>query len=107
MSRVGGLGSVLFAASMSVSDARYFPAFAYMTLPAFLLDDVAGLPPGNTQVYLDALLVVLKETEPPALIVTSVAGALIVPAGGAAVTVASSTHAACDGTPAASKRKTM
>jgi hypothetical protein len=90
-----------------VADLLLLPAFAKVTLPAFLFADTAGVPPGNTHEYLEAVLVVLKETEPPALIVTSVAGELIVPSGGAAVTDAISTHAACEGTPAASSKKSM
>src|SRR5262245_14497702 len=82
MSRVAGVGSVLFAASMTVSEARYFPAVANVTfpmVPGTLFDETAGDPPGKIHVYLDAVVDVLKKTEPPALIVTSEAGALIVP----------------------------
>ena len=44
--------------------------------------EVAGDPPGKTQEYFAAVEVVLKETEAPAVIVTSDAGEAIAPRGG-------------------------
>ena len=44
--------------------------------------EFAGDPPGNTQEYLAAAELVLKETEAPAVIVTSDAGEAIAPRGG-------------------------
>src|SRR5262245_63768654 len=50
MSRVAGVGSVLFAASMPVSEARYFPAVATVTfpmVPGTLIHDTASDRPGT------------------------------------------------------------
>jgi len=48
-----------------------------------------------------------KLTESPALIVTSPTGILIAPTGGELVYGESWTNSACEGTPAASSRKSM
>ena len=105
--RRGGLASELFAASSNVNDATYSPAAANVTLPGVLAVDVAGVPPGKIHEYFVAVLVVAKDTVPPAVIVTSDAGELIVPAGGAAVAVSKSTNRAFEGTPAVSMRNSM
>ena len=42
------------------------PAVAKITSPGFCAVDVAGVPPGNTQEYLAAAVVVLKLILPPA-----------------------------------------
>jgi hypothetical protein len=69
--------------------------------------EVAGDPPGNTQEYLAAVEVVLKETESPAEIVTSEAGELIVPRGGDVVYGEICRNCATEGTPELSSRNSM
>ena len=44
--------------------------------------EVAGDPPGKTHEYLAAVAVLLKETDPPAVMVTSESGDVIAPTGG-------------------------
>jgi hypothetical protein len=105
--RRGGLASELFAASTTVNDATYSPAEENVTFPGVCSVDVAGEPPGNIHEYFAAVLVVANDTEPPAVIVTSDTGELIVPAGGAAVTVSKSTNRAFEGTPSLSTRNSM
>ena len=51
-------------------------------LPGFCAAELAGDPDGNTHEYFAALDVVLNETDCPAVMVTSDAGAAIVPRGG-------------------------
>ena len=82
--RVGGFGSELPLESITVSDTVYVPGFAKVT---FWLGrtDVAGVPPGNTQELAAALLVVLKVTAWPVLIVTLPVGVDMAPCGGAVV----------------------
>jgi hypothetical protein len=53
-----------------------------VTFPGVWATDVAGDPPGKTQEYLAALVLVPKATAPPAGMVTSEAGESIAPAGG-------------------------
>ena len=50
-------------------------------MPGFWAVDVAGVPPGNTQEYFAAALLVLKLTAAPATIPTLEAGEVIVPEG--------------------------
>ena len=80
--RVGGLGSELPVASITVSEIVYVPGTPNLTFPGFCAVDVAGVPPGNTQEYLKALVVVPKLIALPAVIVTSPDGAVIAPLGG-------------------------
>jgi len=80
--RVGGLGSELPVASITVSEIVYVPDAPNVTFPEFCAVDVAGVPPGNTQEYSEAA-VLEKLIALPAVIVTSEDGALIVPLGGA------------------------
>jgi len=47
--RVGGLGSELPVASITVSEIVYVPGTPNVTFPGFCAVDVAGIPPGNTQ----------------------------------------------------------
>ena len=47
--RVGGLGSELPVASITVSETVYVPAVLNVTLLGFCAVDVAGEPPGKTQ----------------------------------------------------------
>ena len=47
--RVGGLGSELPVASITVSEIVYVPGALNVTFPGFCAIDVAGVPPGNTQ----------------------------------------------------------
>jgi hypothetical protein len=47
MLRVGGLGSELPDASVTVSDATYSPGVEKVTLPGVRTADVAGVPPGK------------------------------------------------------------
>ena len=58
--RVGGFGSELLVASITVSEVVYVPGTLNVTLPGFCAVDVAGVPPGNTQEYLEALVLVPK-----------------------------------------------
>ena len=53
-----------------------------MTFPGFCTVEVAGDPWGKTHEYLAAVEFVLKETDWPAVIVTSEAGDVIAPSGG-------------------------
>ena len=80
--RVGGLGSELPVASITVSEIVYVPGTLNVTLPGFCAVDVAGEPPGNTQEYLEALVLVPKLITLPAVIVLSPDGAVIAPVGG-------------------------
>ena len=80
--RVGGLGSELPVASITVSEIVYVPGMLNVTFPGFCAVDVAGVPPGNTQEYPEAVVVEPKVTALPAVIVTSVDGAVIIPLGG-------------------------
>ena len=47
--RVGGFGSELPVASITVSDTVYVPYVLNVTFPGFCAVDVAGEPPGKTQ----------------------------------------------------------
>ena len=49
--RVGGLGSELPVASITVSEVVYVPDTLNVTFPGFCAVDVGGVPPGNTQEY--------------------------------------------------------
>ena len=81
--RVGGLGSELPVASITVSEVVYVPATPNVTFPGgFCAVDVAGVPPGNTQEYFEAVVVEPKVTALPAGIVISPDGAVIIPLGG-------------------------
>ena len=79
--RVGGLGSELPIASISVRETVYSPGVLNVTLPGFCAVDVAGDPPGNTHEYFAEVVVVPKFTDCPAPIVTSEAGDPMVPFG--------------------------
>src|SRR5437667_3031952 len=81
--RVGGLGSELPVASITVSEIVYVPGTLNVTFPGFCAVDVASVPPGNTQEYLEALVLVPKLITLPAVIVTLPDGAVIAPLGGA------------------------
>lgn len=83
MVRVGGLGSELPVASTSVREIVYSPGALNLTLPGVCAVEVAGDPPGKTHEYLADVVVVPKDTVPPATIVVSEAGAEIMPFGGA------------------------
>jgi hypothetical protein len=81
--RVGGLGSELPVASITVSEVVYVPGTLNVTIPGFCAVDVAGVPPGNTQEYFEAVLLEAKLIAFPAVISTgSKDGAVIVPLGG-------------------------
>src|SRR5215469_4225840 len=80
--RVGGLGSELPVASIIVSEIVYVPDTPNVTFPGVCAVDVAGVPPGNTQEYFEAVLLEAKLIALCAVIVTSLNGALIVPLGG-------------------------
>jgi hypothetical protein len=80
--RVGGFGSELPVASITVSETVYVPATLNVTFPGFCAVDVAGVPPGKTQEYLEALVLVPKLITLPAVIVTSPDGAVIAALGG-------------------------
>ena len=82
--RVGGCGSELPLESPTVSEAVYTPALGNVTLPGFCAVELAGVPPGKIHAYLDAVVLVPKDTVPPADIVTlEAAGEVIVLVGGA------------------------
>ena len=80
--RVGGLGSELPVASITVSEIVYVPGTLNVTFPGFCAVDVAGVPPGNTQEYFEAVVLVPKVITLPAVIVILPDGAVIAPAGG-------------------------
>src|SRR5437762_7359185 len=80
--RVGGLGSELPVASITVSEMVYVPGTPNVTFPGVCAVDVAGVPPGNTQEYFEALVFVPKLITLPAVIVISPDGAVIAPLGG-------------------------
>src|SRR5215469_15203421 len=83
--RVGGLGSELPVASITVSEVVYVPATPNVTFTGFCAVesvDVPGVPPGNTQEYPAAVVLEPKFNALPAVIVTSVDGAVIIPLGG-------------------------
>ena len=80
--RVGGLGSELPVPSLIVSEIVYVPATPNVTFPGFCAVDVAGVPPGNTQEYPEAVEVEPKVIALPAVIITSPDGAVIIPLGG-------------------------
>ena len=81
MVRVGGLGSELPVASISVRETVYSPGVLNRTLPGFCAVEVAGDPLGNTQEYLADVVVVAKDTDCPATIVKSEAGDEMTPLG--------------------------
>ena len=105
--RVGGLGSELPLESITVSEVTYSPGLLKVTFPGFCAAEFTGDPPGNTQEYLVALVLVPKLTEPPAGIVTSDAGEAIVPLGGRPAKRESWMNRAIDGTPALSRTNSM
>jgi hypothetical protein len=80
--RVGGLGSELPVASITVSEIVYVPGTPNVTFPGFCAVDVAGFPPGKTQEYFEAVLLVPKLIILPAVIVISPDGAVMAPVGG-------------------------
>ena len=80
--RVGGFGSELPVASITVSEIVYVPGTLKVTFPGFCPVDVAGVPPGNTQEYAEAVVFVPKLITFPAVIVISPDGAVIAPVGG-------------------------
>ena len=53
-----------------------------MTAPGFWAAEFVGEPPGKTQEYFVAAVVVPKETDPPAGTVTLDAGEVMTPRGG-------------------------
>ena len=57
------------------------PGTPNVIFPGFCAVDVAGVPPGKTQEYLEAVVLVPKLIALPAVIVTSPDGAVIVPLG--------------------------
>src|SRR5215471_1353246 len=77
--RVGGLGSELPVASITVREVEYVPGTLNVTFPGFCAVDVAGVPPGNTHEYVEALVLVPKLIALPAVIVISPDGAVIAP----------------------------
>jgi hypothetical protein len=80
--RVGGFGSELPVASITVSEIVYVPGTLKVTFPGFCAVDVAGVPPGNTQEYVEAVVFVSKLITFPAVIVISPDGAVMTPIGG-------------------------
>jgi hypothetical protein len=107
--RVGGLGSELPVASMTVSEIVYVPGALNVTFPGFCAVDVAGVPPGNTQEYFEALVLVPKLITLPAVIVLSPDGAVMAPVGGTREYEfgVSWMNRALDGTPALSSKNSM
>ena len=69
--------------------------------------DLVGEPPGKIHEYWDAVVLELKETDPPAVMVTSEAGDASAPLGGVVAYVDSCTKRATAGTPALSSRNSM
>jgi len=80
---------------------------AKVTLPGVFATDVAGDPPGKTHEYFAAVVLVPKETDPPAGIVASEPGDVITPTGGGVAYGEIWINRAVDGTPALSSRKSM
>ena len=78
-----------------------------VTFPGFCAVDVAGDPPGKTHEYLEAMVLVPNATAAPADMLTSEAGAVIAPAGGAVEYRVSWMNRAVEGTPALSRRNNM
>lgn len=74
MVRVGGLGSELPVASISVREMVYSPGVLNVTFVGLCAVEFAGDPPGNTQEYFAAVVFVAKFTVCPAPIVMSEAG---------------------------------
>ena len=105
--RVGGLGSELPVASISVSDTVYSPGVLNLTLLGFCAVEVAGDAPGNTQEYFAAVVVVAKFTVCPAAIVTSETGDEMTPFGADVEYWVSCMNCAMEGTPALSSRNSM
>ena len=81
ITRVGGLGSEFPVASTSVNETVYSPGELNVTFPGFCALEKLGDPPGNTHEYLAAVVLVWKDTDWPAPIVTSEAGDEITPFG--------------------------
>src|SRR5437660_12593046 len=79
--RVGGLGSELPVASITVSEIVYVPGAPNVTFPGFCAVDVAGVPPGNTQEYFEAVVLVPKLIALYAVIVISPDAAVVHPVG--------------------------
>jgi len=85
MVRVGGLGSEFPVASMTVNDVTYVPGVSKVIAPGTCAVDELGQPPGKIQEYFAAVVAVLNDTDPPAVMVTSDVGEAIVARGGAVV----------------------
>jgi hypothetical protein len=107
MVRVGGLGSELPAASISVRETLYSPGVLNVMLPGFCAVEVAGDPLGKTHEYLAEVVLVEKDTACPAPIVMSEAGVEMMPLGGADEYGEIWMNCATDGTPALSSRNSM
>jgi hypothetical protein len=58
------------------------PGVLKVTLPGDCAVEVVGVPPGKIHEYCEAVVLLPKETDPPAGIVTSDAGDAIEPDGG-------------------------
>ena len=58
------------------------PGTPNVIFPGFCAVDVAGFPPGNTQEYFEALVLVPKLIMLPAVIVISLDGVVMAPVGG-------------------------
>jgi hypothetical protein len=107
MIRVGGLGSEFPLASIAVIETTYVPAAGKVTLFEPCDVEVPGTPPGNTHEYCDTPAAALKESDPPAVMVVSDAGAVMLPSGGGPANGESWMNFACEGTPALLSRKSM
>jgi len=105
--RVGGLGSELPVASISVRETVYSPGVLNVTFPGFCAVEVPGDPPGKTHEYFAALAVVANDTDPPATTVVSEAGDEMVPFGVDVEYADNWINFATDGTPALSNRNSM
>ena len=86
----GGLGSFTPKLSTAVNEQVKVPADANVTAPGLGTVLVLGVPPGKYQdvvvtVPSESLAVPVKMTDWPALIFTTVVGAVIVPLGGVSV----------------------
>jgi hypothetical protein len=105
--RVGGLGSELPVASITVSETACLPGTSNVTLPGVRWLDVSGVPPGKTHAYSEAPGAASKKTVPPAGMVWSAPGDVIVPEGGVVLKFESWMKRATDGTPALLTRNSM
>ena len=113
MVRVGGLGSLIPAVSVTVRMAVKVPELGKVTAPGFCRALIGGVPPRMDQEYpaiapLGAEPLPANVSDCPGAMETSEAGLVIVPVGGRSVgAVDTRTNFATEGTPALLIKKSM